>query len=483
MCRSVFAARTLYYSKGGLKMSLNIMRKESLDRYLGEDKLFVKSMNARDLMAIGIGTVIGTGIFILPGTIAANSAGPGVSLSFLFSAIVCALAAMCYAEFASALPVAGSAYSYGNVVFGEFFGWLLGWALVLEYMLAVASVSTGWAAYFNTLLEGAGIHLPKALSGPFDPAHGTYVNIVAVVIVLLITIMLAHGMQSSIRINNIAVFLKIAIILIFIIVGFFFIKPKNYHPFLPYHMKGVIHGATIGFFAYLGFDCVSSSAAEVKNPKRNMPLGIIGTLAVATVLYTGVAVVLTGMVKYTKLDVANPVAFALQMVNQDWLAELLSIGALIGMFTMMVSMIYSSSRLIYAIGRDGLLPSFLGKLDKKSHSPQIALWIVAIIIAIMGGLVSLDQLTSLVNIGTLFAFMLVSFGIIPLRKRKDIGNRGGFKVPLYPVLPIISGLACLGMMTQLKMETYIGAAIWFGIGIIIYFTYGYWHSKLNDKQN
>ena len=483
MCRSVFAARTLYYSKGGLKMSLNIMRKESLDRYLGEDKLFVKSMNARDLMAIGIGTVIGTGIFILPGTIAANSAGPGVSLSFLFSAIVCALAAMCYAEFASALPVAGSAYSYGNVVFGEFFGWLLGWALVLEYMLAVASVSTGWAAYFNTLLEGAGIHLPKALSGPFDPAHGTYVNIVAVVIVLLITIMLSHGMQSSIRINNIAVFLKIAIILIFIIVGFFFIKPKNYHPFLPYHMKGVIHGATIGFFAYLGFDCVSSSAAEVKNPKRNMPLGIIGTLAVATVLYTGVAVVLTGMVKYTKLDVANPVAFALQMVNQDWLAELLSIGALIGMFTMMVSMIYSSSRLIYAIGRDGLLPSFLGKLDKKSHSPQIALWIVAIIIAIMGGLVSLDQLTSLVNIGTLFAFMLVSFGIIPLRKRKDIGNRGGFKVPLYPVLPIISGLACLGMMTQLKMDTYMGAAIWFGIGIIIYFTYGYWHSKLAQNNN
>lgn len=247
-------------------------------------------------------------------------------------------------------------------------------------------------------------------------------------------------------------------------------------------MKGVIHGATIGFFAYLGFDCVSSSAAEVKNPKRNMPLGIIGTLAVATILYTGVAIVLTGMVKYTKLDVANPVAFALQMVHQDWLAELLSIGALIGMFTMMVSMIYSSSRLIYAIGRDGLLPSFLGKLDKKSHSPQIALWIVAIIIAIMGGLVSLDQLTSLVNIGTLFAFMLVSFGIIPLRKRKDIGNRGGFKVPLYPVLPILSGLACLGMMTQLQKETYIGAAIWFGIGIIIYFTYGYWHSKLADKN-
>lgn len=464
-------------------MGLNIFRKESLDRYLGADKLFIKTMNARDLMAIGIGTVIGTGIFILPGTIAAKQAGPGVSLSFLLSAIVCAFAAMCYAEFASALPVAGSAYSYGNVVFGEFFGWLLGWALILEYMLAVASVSTGWAAYFNSFIESFGLKIPHALSGPFDPAHGTYINIVAVVIVLLITVMLSRGLQSSVRVNNIAVVIKVAIILIFIIAGLFFIKPKNYHPFLPYHMSGVIHGATIGFFAYLGFDCVSSSAAEVKNPKRNMPLGIIGTLGIVTLLYMGVAVVLTGMVKYTRLDVANPVSYALQLVHQNWLAELLSIGALVGMFTMMVAMIYSSSRLIYAIGRDGLLPAFLGKLDKKSHSPQIALWIVAVIIATMGGLVSLDQLTSLVNIGTLFAFTLVSFGIIPLRRRKDIGNRGGFKVPLYPVIPILSGLLCLAMMTQLQLETYIGAGIWFTLGIIIYFTYGYWHSKLNDKQN
>lgn len=464
-------------------MGLNIFRKESLDRYLGADKLFVKTMNARDLMAIGIGTVIGTGIFILPGTIAAKQAGPGVSLSFLLSAIVCAFAAMCYAEFASALLVAGSAYSYGNVVFGEFFGWLLGWALILEYMLAVASVSTGWAAYFNSFIESFGLKIPHALSGPFDPAHGTYINIVAVVIVLLITVMLSRGLQSSVRVNNIAVVIKVAIILIFIITGLFFIKPKNYHPFLPYHMSGVIHGATIGFFAYLGFDCVSSSAAEVKNPKRNMPLGIIGTLGIVTLLYMGVAVVLTGMVKYTRLDVANPVSYALQLVHQDWLAELLSIGALVGMFTMMVAMIYSSSRLIYAIGRDGLLPAFLGKLDKKSHSPQVALWIVAVIIATMGGLVSLDQLTSLVNIGTLFAFTLVSFGIIPLRHRKDIGNRGGFKVPLYPVIPILSGLLCLAMMTQLQLETYIGAGIWFTLGIIIYFTYGYWHSKLNDKQN
>ena len=463
-------------------MRLNILRKESLDRYLGVDKDFVKSMTAVDLMALGIGAVIGTGIFILPGTVAANSAGPGVTLSFFFSAIVCALAAMCYVEFSSALPVAGSAYSYGNVVFGEFFGWILGWALGLEYMLAVASVSTGWAAYFNSFIASFGIKLPKTVSGPFDPAHGTYINLVAIVIVLLISWMLSKGMQSSMRINNIAVAIKIAIIVIFVVVGLFFIKPANYHPFIPYHMKGVFHGATVVFFAYLGFDAVSSSAAEVKNPKKNMPAGIIGTLVVATFLYMAVSVVLTGLVKYTKLDVANPVAYALEMVHQDWIAELLSIGALIGMFTMMVTMIYSSSRLIYSIGRDGLLPSFLAKLDDKHHVPQQALWVVSIIIALMGGLVSLDQLTSLVNIGTLLAFLFVSFGIIPLRRRKDIGNKGGFRVPFYPILPIISGLACLGMMAMLSKETWIGAGIWFGLGIILYFSYGYWHSKLNQER-
>lgn len=464
-------------------MKLNILRKESLSRYMSADQKFVKSMSAIDLMTLGIGAVIGTGIFILPGTVAANDAGPGVILSFLMAAIVCALAAMCYAEFSSALPVAGSAYSYGNIIFGEIIGWILGWALVLEYMLAVSSVSTGWAAYFNSLINSFGLHIPKALSGPFDPAHGTYVNIVAIIIVLLITLMLSQGMQSSLRINNIAVAIKLLIILLFIGIGLFFIKPANYHPFMPFKLSGVFRGATTVFFAFLGFDAVSSSAAEVKNPKRNMPLGIIGTLLVATILYMGVSAVLVGMVKYTKLDVANPVAFALKYVNQGWLADLLSIGALIGMFTMMVTMIYSSSRLVYSLGRDGLLPKFLSQLnEKKGSTPEAALWTVGIIIAIMGGLVSLDNLTSLVNIGTLLAFTFVSFGIIPLRHRQDIGNQGGFQVPLYPVLPLLSGFACLWMMSQLSKMTFMGAGIWFLIGLIIYFAYGYRHSKMNAQQ-
>ncbi len=464
-------------------MHLKIFRKESLSNYLGADQYFVKSLSAFDLMTLGIGAVIGTGIFILPGTVAANAAGPGVILSFLFAAIVCALAAMCYAEFSSALPVAGSAYSYGNIIFGEFIGWILGWALVLEYMLAVATVSTGWSAYFNTLIASFGIHLPKAISGPFDPAHGTYFNLVAVLIVIIVSLILSRGMQSSKRVNNAMVILKILIILMFIGVGFFFIKLANYHPFMPYKFSGVLKGATTVFFAFLGFDAVSSSAAEVKNPKKNMPIGILGTLLVAAILYMGVSAVLVGMVKYTKLDVANPVSYALNLVHQGWLADTLAIGALIGMFTMMITTVFASSRLVYSIGRDGLLPKALSKLNKdKGETPENALIFVTIIIVIMGGFVSLDELTNLVNIGTLLAFTFVSFGIIPLRKRKDIENRGGFQVPLYPVLPIVSGLACLWMISQLSMTTFIGAGIWFLIGIVIYFSYGYHHSTIaSDK--
>lgn len=460
---------------------MNLFRKESLQRYLGTDKHFAKTLGAFDLLTLGIGAVIGTGIFILPGTVAATETGPAVTLSFVVAAAVCALCSMCYAELSSSIPVAGSAYSYGNILYGELIGWILGWALILEYMLSVAAVSTGWAAYFNSLLASVGIHLPTALTGPYNPSAGTYFNLWAFVSVVAIALLLSRGMKSSMKINNVAVIIKIAIIFIFIGVGLFFIKPKNYQPFMPYGTNGVLHGATTVFFAFLGFDVVSASAAEVKNPKRNMPIGIIGTLIIAAVLYMGVSIVLTGMVNYKQLDVANPVAYALKLANQGWIADLLSIGAIVGMSTMMLSMLYSSSRLIYSIGRDGLLPSFLGKID-KSGLPDNALWVVTIIIALMGAFFSLDALTHLVSIGTLLAFTFVSFGIIPLRHRKDIPE-GNFRVPLYPVIPIISGLACIGMMCFLHTQTYIFAGIWFAIGLLIYFTYGYRHSKINNKAD
>ena len=348
-------------------------------------------------------------------------------------------------------------------------------------MLAVACVSTGWAAYFNSLLDSCGVDIPKALSGPFNPAGGTYINLTAILSVLSITWLLSYGMHESVRVNNIAIAVKLLIIVAFIVIGVFFVKKANYHPFLPYGAHGAFKGATTVFFAFLGFDCISSSAAEVKHPQKNMPIGIIGTLLIATVLYMGVSLVLTGMVNYKHLDVANPVAFALQSVHQGWLASLLSIGALIGMATCMFTAIYASSRLIYSLSRDGLLPTSLHQLDKKSHTPKIALWAVAIVIAIMGGFVSLDSLTNLVNIGTLLAFTMVSFGIIPLRKRADILNEGGFKVPLYPVLPLLSGFACLFMMSFLSKETWIGAGIWFVIGMVLYFGYGYRHSNINNS--
>lgn len=462
-------------------MKLNPFRKESLKRYLGTDKHFVKTLGAFDLLIIGIGAVIGTGIFILPGTVAAKEAGPGVTLSFLIAALVCTLASMCYAELSSSIPVAGSAYSYGNILYGEVIGWILGWALILEYMLSVAAVSAGWASYFNSLLHSFGLHIPHHFEGPFDSLNGTYLNLWAVISVLLIGILLSRGMKASMKFNNAAVLIKIAIIFIFIGVGLFFIKPKNYQPFTPYGTTGVLRGATTVFFAFLGFDVVSSSAAEVKNPKKNMPIGIIGTLIVAALLYMGVSVVLTGMVNYKQLDVANPVAYALKVVNQGWVADLLSIGAIVGMSTMMLTMIYSSSRLIYSIGRDGLLPSFLGKIDKHGL-PENALWIVTIVIAIMGGLFSLEELTSLVSIGTLLAFTFVSFGVILLRRRKDIPE-GDFKVLFYPVIPILSGLACIGMMCFLSVKTYIFASVWFLFGLFIYCVYGYKHSKISKRND
>lgn len=460
----------------GLKERL--FQKEDLSRYLASDKGFTKTLNARDLISLGIGVVIGTGIFILPGTVAALHSGPAISLSFVIAALVCSLSAMCYAELSSALPVAGSAYSFGNVLYGESIGWFLGWALILEYMLAVAAVSTGWASYFNSFISALGLHMPQALSGPFDPAHGTYINITAVASVLIVALLLAHGSRTSVRVNDIMVIVKVIIILIFVVVGAFFIKGKNLHPFMPYGFSGVIKGSSLVFFAYLGFDVVAASAADVKDPQKNMPRGIIGTLVITTILYIAVSVVLTGMVYYKQLDVSNPVAYALQLVHQDWVAAILSVGALAGMATSMISTMFSSTRLIYSIGRDGLFPEALGKINPKTKVPTNSLIIITIIIAFFGGVVSLDQITSLVNIGTLLAFTFVSYGVIRLRKRLDIENTG-FKVPFYPVLPLISVIMCLALMTQLPAETWLASLVWFIIGAVIYLSYGIRHSKLN----
>lgn len=437
-----------------------------------------KTLNGFDLILLGVGAIVGTGIFILPGTVAAIHSGPAIVFSFVIAAIVCALAAMCYSEFASAVPVAGSAYTYGYVIFGEFIAWLLGWALLLEYGLAVASVASGWSSYLNAFLKGFHLHIPTAISGSFDPANGTYFNLPAILIVFLVAFLLTRGIKESTRVNTFIVILKIGVILLFLAVGVFYVKPGNWQPFMPFGVSGVLNGAALVFFAYLGFDAVSSAAEEVKNPKRNMPIGIIGSLLVCTLLYVAVSVVLTGIVSYKDLNVSDPVAFALQLINQDWVAGIISLGAVIGMLTVILVMLYGGTRLVFALGRDGLLPKAMAEISPKYRTPVKNTWIYSVIIAIFAGVVPLSRLAELVNMGTLFAFMMVSLGIIFLRKNKDV-SKSGFKTPFYPVLPIVSSLLCLFLITRLQPLTWLVCGIWFAIGLVVYFFYGKRHSNLN----
>ncbi len=458
-----------------------LLRKKPIDDLLHKKGTMQlqKTMGPFDLMLLGVGAIVGTGIFILPGTVSAQHAGPGIVFSFIIAAIVCALAALCYSEFASTVPVTGSAYSYSYIVFGEIVAWFVGWSLLLEYGLATAAVATGWSGYFVTLVEGFGIHLPQALTNSFSVENGTYINLPAVIIIFVIGSLLSLGMKESTRFNAILVALKVGAVLLFIIVGVFYVKPENWSPFLPYGMNGVFTGAALVFFAYLGFDAVSSAAEEVKNPQRNMPIGIIGSLIICTILYVAVSLVLTGIVPYQQLNVSDPVAFAMNFVGQDWVAGIISLSAVIGMLTVMLVMMYGGTRLLLAFSRDGLMPKMLKELHPKRKTPVKNTFMFTIVISIIAGLVPLGTLAEMVNMGTLIAFIFVSAGILYLRKNKDLPT-GGFKVPFYPVLPIVSLLLCIFLISQLSAHTWIACSVWFVLGIILYFVYGKKHSTLNQ---
>lgn len=471
-----------------MKNVKNIFRKVPVSSYLDADSHLKRTLNAKDLVALGIGAVIGTGIFILPGHEAASHAGPAVSVAFLIAALLSGAVGMAYAEFSSAMPVAGSAYSFGSVIYGEIVGWILGWCLILEYLLAVAAEATGFASYFNdNLLASLGIHLPRALeAGPFE---GGVINLTAVLIILLIALILLGGATMSKKIENYAVLLKVAIIILFIVVGAFYIKKGNYVPFYPKEFRtspwglgGISTAAATVFFAFLGFDALASNSAETINPKKNMARGIMGTVLAAMVLYVLFSLVLVGMVNYQKLGVDDPAAYALKVVGLNSWNKLITIGALIGIFTAMFTMLLGSSRLIYAFGRDQLLPKFLGQINRKHMVPEHALILSAIVIAILAGLVPLTDLTQLVNAGTLLAFIFISFGIIPLRRRQDIKNTG-FKMPGYPVLPILAGLVSLYFLWMLPNSTKVMVVIWIALGLLIYFGYGMKHSKLQKKSD
>ncbi|GAO99398.1 APC family permease [Fructobacillus ficulneus] len=468
---------------------MNIIKRafarESVAGYLEKDQQMERVLTTKDLIGLGVGTVIGSGIFILPGHEAASHAGPAVAVAFLVAALFSGICGMAFAEFSSAMPVAGSAYSYGSVIYGEIIGWILGWSLILEYFLAVSAIATGFSAYFNNLLGEMGWSLPHALQA--GPGEGGVVNLMAVVVILISALILFAGVSQSKKIENAGVVLKVAIILLFIIGGAFFIKGHNYSDFYPkqfrtglWGMGGLTTATASIIFSFLGFDTIAAHAAEVKNPNKTMSRGILGTVGISAVLYTLFAIVLTGIVNYKKLGVDDPAAFALQAVSQNQFSIVITIGALIGMFTAILALIFASSRLAYSFGRDGLLPRSLGKVTPRHRLPQNALVVAIVVEAFLAGLVPLSTLANLINIGTLMAFLFISFGVLFLRKRKDLAH-DGFKMPLYPVLPAVAALLSLFLIIRLPMETLKLYGIWVIIGLVWYFAYGIRHSSLNKK--
>lgn len=436
-----------------------------------------QSLGAFDLVTLGVGAIIGTGIFVLTGIQAATNAGPALIISFIIAGIACAFAALCYSEYASTISEAGSAYTYTYVTFGELFAWILGWDLVLEYGVASSAVASGWSGYFQGLLSQVNIHLPKALTGAFNPDEGTIVNLPAIFIVFIITFLLSKGVKESVRWNTIMVIIKVVVVLLFIAVGVFYVEPANWTPFMPFNFSGVTAAAAVVVFAYFGFDAVSTAAEEVKNPQKNVPIGIISSLAICTVLYIIVTLVLTGMVPYQLLNVPDAVAFALRYVNQGWAAYFISLGAIVGITTVLIVMMFGQIRLFYAMSRDGLLPKAFGAVSKKTQVPVKGTWITGALVAFFAGVISLDHLAELVSIGTLFAFSSVCLGIIVLRKTQPDLKRG-FRTPFVPIIPILGMVFCVFLMTQLKQLTWIGFIVWLAIGLVIYFTYGKNHSKL-----
>ena len=438
-----------------------------------------RTLTAFDLTALGIGAIIGTGIFVLVGTAAVGDgdrpgAGPGLILSFILSGAACLLAALCYAEFASMIPVAGSAYTYTYATLGELFAWITGWSLVLEYGIACVAVSIGWSGYFASLLVRVGIHLPSALINA--PYEGGLINLPAVLIVLALTGLLVIGIKESARVTGVIVTIKIAVVLFFIAVGAFAVEPANWSPFMPNGFAGVGAAAAIIFFAYVGFDAVSTTAEEAKNPQRDVPIGILASLAICTLLYVAVAAVLTGIVPYSRIHVKAPVAEALNTAGIRWAGALVATGAVAGITSVLIVMLLGQIRVFYAMSRDGLLSPWLSAVHPKYGTPHHATLITGVTVAILAGFVPIGVAAELTNIGTLFAFTLVCGAVLVLRKTRPDLKRS-FRTPFVPLVPILGMAACLGLIGFLPPITWAGFLIWAVLGLIFYAVYGFRHSR------
>jgi APA family basic amino acid/polyamine antiporter len=441
-----------------------------------------KVLGPMDLILMGIGAIVGTGIFVLTGT-GAVTAGPALTLSFIIAAIACGFAALCYAEFASTVPVAGSIYTYSYATLGEIVAWMIGWDLLLEYGLATSTVAVGWSGYFQSLLKGVGVVLPEALRAAPGAVPGvdTIFNLPAFLIMMVLTFMLSLGVRESARLNNIMVLIKTGVVLLFIFVGVNYVKPENWQPFMPFGMGSVMSAAALVFFAFIGFDAVTSAAEEVKNPSKDLPIGIIGSLAICTVLYVVVAAIMTGIVPFPNFKgVDHPVSLALQYAGQDWVAGFVDLAAILGMSTVILVMAFGQTRILYAMSRDGLLPSRLSTVHPKYGTPFFATWMVGIVFGLIAAVVPLDVLAELVNIGTLAAFSLVSLAVIILRKKRPDLHRA-FRCPGVPVVPALAILFCVALMSFLSATTWMAFLVWLVIGLVVYFGYARSRSLLNVK--
>ncbi|WP_289948116.1 amino acid permease [Janthinobacterium sp. SUN073] len=465
---------------------MSLFRTKNLDDMIAHSKKpggLAKVLGPLDLVLMGIGAIVGTGIFVLTGT-GALTAGPALSLSFVVAAVACCFAALCYAEFASTVPVAGSIYTYSYATLGELAAWMIGWDLLLEYGLAAAAVSVGWSGYFQSLLAGFGIALPAALSAAPGALPGvtTFINLPALVIMLLLTAMLGWGVRESARLNNIMVAIKVGVVLLFIIFGARHVQPANWQPYMPFGYHGMLSAAALVFFAFIGFDAVTSAAEEVKKPSRDLPIGIIGSLAVCAVLYVVVSAIMTGIVPYQKfLGVDHPVSLALQYAGENWIAGFVDLGAILGMTTVILVMAFGQTRIIFAMSRDGLLPKRLSTVHPRFHTPFFATWLVGIVFGLIAATIPLNILAELINIGTLAAFTMVSIAVVVLRKKRPDLPRA-FRCPGVPYVPALAVILCVGLMTFLSWVTWMAFSIWLVIGLVIYFGYARRRSLLHPPQ-
>src|SRR3954453_6079939 len=496
-----------------------LLRTKDIDAMLEEThvegKRLKRSLGPWSLIAFGIGAVIGGGIFTVTGTAAAGQrmsvpsvlnaplldllihgsntastigrpgAGPGLTLSFILVAITCGFAALCYAELASMMPIAGSAYTYAYATLGEIFAWIIGWDLILEYAVSNMSVAVGFSAYFNVACDYLfGAHLPKYLSEPalmeFQPT-GSIFNVPAFLIVMLLSWLLVRGVKESAGANNVMVAIKVAAILLFVFGAAHAVESSNLHPFLPNGFPGVLSGAAIVFFTFIGFDSVSTAAEECERPQRNMPIGIIGTLVVCGLLYTSVALVLTGIVNWKTLDNASPVAGALEAIGMNKLRFTVTVGALLGMLSSLLVYQYGQARIWFAMSRDRLLPDVFSRVHVRFRTPHVSTWVAGLAVGIPAGIWDIGTFADLSNIGTLFAFIIVSAGVVILRRTQPNRKRV-FKVPFSPATPTISVVCCFALMLGLPLETWIRFVVWLVIGLFIYMSYGRKRSPLHSAE-